>query len=348
MSTVVLDAGNAEIKGLADNGREVTFPHAFMQIPESKMGEIEERARRTNTAIPAAYMRINGIPYAIGNYAYSHGTFTPEQGTARYRKDYYGIFVGAVLGLLYQKGGEVALFAAHPPNAIHYLDDLADAAGGHYEVAIGDKTLNFHVHYVNTFDEPLGGYCNVYMGPTGLTEARPDIGQGRTLVVDLGGYTCDFLAIAPGGEVDHGVTDSVRVGINDILSQLKQGLYSKYAKRLKSAHDLRRDDLQTAMVRREFPAAGDWLPCGGLVDEAVNLLLNRFRPAYHDGAGGPVPYQAVILTGGGSMMLRDFLLPLLDHKNVIMAESEEEAVHLANVRGGLKLWRFYESHGMLA
>ena len=40
-------------------------------------------------------------------------------------------------------------------------------------------------------------------------------------------------------------------------------------------------------------------------------------------------------------MLYDRLLPLLAHDHVVLAD-EAESVHLANVRGGLKLWRLYE------
>jgi hypothetical protein len=40
-------------------------------------------------------------------------------------------------------------------------------------------------------------------------------------------------------------------------------------------------------------------------------------------------------------MLYDRLLPLLGHDHVVLAD-EAEHIHLANVRGGLKLWRLYE------
>jgi hypothetical protein len=52
------------------------------------------------------------------------------------------------------------------------------------------------------------------------------------------------------------------------------------------------------------------------------------------------------MTGGGSALLYDRLLPILDHDNIILAD-ELESIHLANVRGGLKLWRLYEAIGVL-
>ena len=45
-------------------------------------------------------------------------------------------------------------------------------------------------------------------------------------------------------------------------------------------------------------------------------------------------------------MLYQRLLPILDHEHVLLAD-EVESIHLANVRGGLKLWRLYEALELL-
>jgi len=51
---------------------------------------------------------------------------------------------------------------------------------------------------------------------------------------------------------------------------------------------------------------------------------------------------AITLTSGGSGLLRKRLLPILNHEQVILTE-DLESIHLANLRGGLKLWRLYEA-----
>jgi len=48
------------------------------------------------------------------------------------------------------------------------------------------------------------------------------------------------------------------------------------------------------------------------------------------------------LASGGSALLHHKLIPILGHNNIILAESKE-SLHLANVRGGLKLWRLYNA-----
>ena len=72
------------------------------------------------------------------------------------------------------------------------------------------------------------------------------------------------------------------------------------------------------------------------------MLLNRIADTYQRIAGGSLNWDAIILTGGGSSLLYQRLLSVLNHENIILADNIE-AIHLANVRGGLKLWRLYDA-----
>lgn len=52
------------------------------------------------------------------------------------------------------------------------------------------------------------------------------------------------------------------------------------------------------------------------------------------------------MTGGGSAMLYERLGTVLDHNRILLAD-EAATIHLANVRGGLKLWHMYEAEDLL-
>ena len=82
------------------------------------------------------------------------------------------------------------------------------------------------------------------------------------------------------------------------------------------------------------------------MNEATSLFLNKFADTYQRIAGGALAWDTIILTGGGSALLQNKLLPILKHANVILAD-QLESLHLANVRGGLKLWRLYDSLKLL-
>ena len=100
--------------------------------------------------------------------------------------------------------------------------------------------------------------------------------------------------------------------------------------------------LRKALISGVFEGGGRKYPCENEAREATNVLLNRIADTYQRIAGGALGWDAIILTGGGSGLLYKRLLPVLGHERVILAD-ELESIHLANVRGGLKLWRLYEA-----
>ena len=73
----------------------------------------------------------------------------------------------------------------------------------------------------------------------------------------------------------------------------------------------------------------------------IGLKRCRISDIYQRLAGGALSWDSIILTGGGSALLHHKLTGILNHEKVILAD-DASYLHLANVRGGLKLWRLYE------
>ena len=49
-----------------------------------------------------------------------------------------------------------------------------------------------------------------------------DFNSGRSLVIDIGGFTTDWLAVNLGGEVDYSLTLSIRPGIQKVLTDFSE------------------------------------------------------------------------------------------------------------------------------
>ena len=342
MSVMVLDAGNSIIKAKIARREqgEIAFPHAIRQLSESEYEKILARARINGNS--RDYFRVNGKPYAVGESAERHGIVTPRSGTARYTKDYCGVLAAVSLARLYERGREVAMFTSHPPGDVKYREDLMKSIIGEWEVETGQTKANFRVTYVNTFDEPVGGLMNVLLTEDGQQYQYPQIGDGRSLVVDIGGFTTDFLAVNQGGEVDYALARSVPLGIQSVISDFEESFRANNLEIVKDSSVLPPDRVRKAIATGVFEGGGNKYPCQQDVDEATSLFLNRFADTYQRLAGGALSWDNIILTGGGSALLHQKLVPILKHNNVILADSKE-SLHLANVRGGLKLWRLYET-----
>ncbi|MBN1310756.1 MAG: ParM/StbA family protein [Anaerolineae bacterium] len=342
-SVVVLDAGNSDIKAKTA-GQEERFPHALFELPEI---EYERVMAQSKGKPPEGYTRVNGRPYAWGNLAERKGTVTRLSGAARYTKEYYGILVGIALSQLYSRGGDVSLFASHPPGDAQYANDLLKAALGTYHIEVGDHETSFRVVDGSTFDEPVGGLMNVMLKDNGQQYARTDITDGDTLIIDIGGLTTDLLSVAVGGQVDYAVNASADVGIRQVLDYFWSSLRGTYKSELKDSKRLPTDRLGQALHEGRIPIGGRTYPCENEASEAANIVLNQIGQLYKDVAGGPARWDTIILTGGGSALLCDRLInEVLNHRNVLLAERTDELGY-ANVRGGLKLWRFYEAEGVV-
>lgn len=339
---MILDAGNSIIKAKIarrEHG-EIAFQHAICQLTDS---EYEKILSRTNTnGNLRDYVRVNGKPFVVGDRAERHGVITPRSGTARYTKDYCGVLAAISLAQLYDRGREVAVFASHPPGDVKYREDLMNSIIGEWEVEIGHSKANFRVIYANTFDEPVGGLMNVLLAEDGQHYQYPQIGDGRSLVVDIGGFTTDFLAVKQGGEVDYALARSVPLGIQSVINDFEESFRANNMAIVKDAPVLQPDRVRKAISSGIFEGGGRKYPCEQDVEEATSLFLNRFADTYQRLAGGALSWDNIILTGGGSALLHHKLVPILKHNNVILADTKE-SLHLANVRGGLKLWRLYEA-----
>lgn len=342
MSVLILDSGNSVIKGkIARRDRgEVAFPHALKPLTETEYENILSRSKTTGRS--SDYVRINGQPFVVGESAERHGVHTQRTGSARYTRDYYGIFAAVVLGRLYDRGREVSIFGSHPPGDVKFRQDLMESVVGDWDVEVQDRERHFRVTYANTFDEPVGGLMNVILTEDGQHYQHMNINGGRALVMDIGGHTTDWLAVNPGGEVDYSLARSVPIGVQNVLSDFEDSFRANNLDAVKDTPVLPPERVRCAIATGVFEGGGRRYPCESEVQEATNLLLNRIADTYQRIAGGALSWDAIILTGGGSALLHKRLMPLLNHENVILAD-DIESIHLANVRGGQKLWRLYET-----
>jgi hypothetical protein len=137
------------------------------------------------------------------------------------------------------------------------------------------------------------------------------------------------------------------VGILDVIRDFERSFRANNKSAVKANSSLPPARVREAIRTGVFVGGGKDYPCENEAREATSVLLNRIDAQYRDVAGGPTPWDNEVLTGGGPVMLYDRLVPLLDHQNILLADEDRNKIHLANVRGGLKLWRLLESEGAL-
>jgi hypothetical protein len=241
---------------------------------------------------------------------------------------------------------EISIFGSHPPGDSIYREDLMKSVIGEWVVELDRSEFRFRVNYANTFDEPVGGLMNVLLTEDGQHYQHTELNGGRSLVIDIGGFTTDWIAVNPGGEVDYSLARSVPLGIQNVVADFEASFRANNLQAVKDTPVLPPERIRRAIVTGVFEGAGKRYPCEKEAKEATNMMLSKIADTYQRIAGGAMSWDAIILTGGGSGLLHNRLLPILNHDRVILAD-DLESIHLANVRGGLKLWRLYEAQQLL-
>lgn len=303
--------------------------------------------KRTGLSDPSPdYVKVNGKAYVVGESAERFGVISQRTGASRYTRDYYGVLAAASLARLYERSMEISVFGSHPPGDAKFRQDLMESVAGDWEVEILGRKRYFRVKYANTFDEPVGGLMNVLLTEDGQHYQHTDINGGRSLVIDIGGFTTDWLAVNPGGEVDYSLARSVPIGIKQVIEDFEESFRANNREAVKDTPVLPPPRLRMAIATGVFHGGGRKYLCKAEAEESTNLLLNQIADTYQRIAGGALSWDSIILTGGGSGLLQEILIPILNHEKIILAD-EVDSIHLANVRGGMKLWRLYQALDVL-
>jgi len=337
-----VDVGNADIKAKA-GASEFVFAHAIEKIT---MAEWKSIVAQSHGSPPHGYIRINDQAYAYGKLAEKRAVVQRRTGAARYIKGYYDILVAIALANLYRRGKRVFLFASHAPRDIAYSGEMLDAALGTYNVELEGRSATFYVDDGMSFDEPVGGLMNVVLSESGTSYARSDINGGDSLVIDIGGFTTDLLSVGVAGVIDYAVNESLEIGIRMVLDAFRRDLFGHYSELFKSSMAIPDHRLRDALRTGVYRGGGREYDCGDEANRASAMVLNQIADAYQSIAGGPQRWDTIVLTGGGSAALHDRLADILDHGNILLADDIDQ-LHLANVRGGMKLAKFYEAAGEL-
>lgn len=345
---IVLDAGAAIIKARAGS-KMVAYDHALVQITEARFWDIHEQATQRREVDPN-YCMVNGEYYAVAQAAERSTTKLQKiTGAARYRKDYLGVFAAITMAQMDMRGGEKEMFVSFPPGLRNYRSKIHEAVLGEWTVqpAGAKNEVRHDVVYVNSFFEPHGGLMNLALTEEGHPSSRYALSDEQVLVVDVGGHTVDFLRVLANEVPDKDFAESVNMGVLQVYRDFERALVANHRDFFQNTRVIAPERIRDAIRDGKFKGGGTSLDCRLEATQATNALMNGIRSAIDEVVGGLTNYDAVVLTGGGAGALEHQLRATLDHARIVMA-SEVADIHMANVNGGWKLWKFMDDKGLLS
>lgn len=368
---LIFDGGHNIIKACTlKRGSDREFPHALKRIA---LSQYLDAVNNLGKELPPDYIALNrgndkdGNPmyeyYVVGESATGYDDLQRVTGPNRYTRDYYGIFLAVMLYRMFKTGRDVAVYASYPTGDHEHRKMLAKAIVGTWDITVGGvpdrsgKTMKggtrklFNVTYVNTYEEARGGANNLILAESGLEYADKDINDGDALVIDIGGGTVDIRSIK-NGKITPIVGRSIDLGIQSVETAVESMLLSNHPQEFIGVRQLPLDQLRTAIRKKVWDGGGNPIDITFYIQQAMSLLVNQIGQIYNapitrKGAGGPMLWRYIIMTGGGGASIYEYLLPVLRHTRVVTAEDDPNLLHLANIHGGRKMWKFAYSKGLL-
>lgn len=343
MPDIFLDFGNADVKYFDGMKAYSHYRHAIAPITESEWRTIVGRSKMP----PVGYIAIEGKYFAIGDKAVRYVLKEKPRGADRYTPDYYGVAMAYAISELYPSDTRlINLFASHAPRDAAYVDDIRQAALGYWHFTTHNGTYKVHVKTVECFDEPAGGFNHAVLTKDGRALKNNPYRDSTVLVLDVGGYTCDVIAVDPQGMIDDNSYDSTLTGVISAYDFFERELRSAHKAEFKGVGELAPRRLETAMLTGKFPYGNSQIDCADLGKQAINSLVNNISEVIK-ASGGVANFDVVLLTGGGSALVHEALKAHIRTIDFILVEPDRELMRYANVFGGAKLFAMLKRLGVL-
>lgn len=334
MPDLFFDFGNADWKFFDGESGYDHERHAIAPLSESQWRNVVQRAKQP----PEGYIAIEGRYFAMGEKARRYVLKEKPKGADRYTQEYYGVAMAYAISKLFDNSHRVInLYASHAPRDINYVDDIRNAALGRWHFVTHKGEYNLTVKTVDTFDEPLGGFNHTMLTKEGKLLKSNPYRQKTVLVLDVGGYTCDVVAVDPGGVIDEGSLRSTLTGAIGVYDTFENELRDRYKAEFKGTGDITPNRLEEA-IQKGFYAFGNMkLECADIANSAISMLTNDVVDVIK-AAGGVANYDVIFLTGGGSALIANTIRQAVPSIDFVLAEQNIDLLRYANVFGGAKFF----------
>lgn len=342
LNEIYLDFGNGFWK--SKHGKRIAMTrNAIVALSEQQWNAITQRGVPVLNA-DGGYLRVNGAPYAIGEQARRQIIAERPRGSARYTQEYYGVGLCFVMALMLEgkTTADVDLVASYAPQDVIYTKDIKASSVRSWRIDANGQSLRYNVKSATLFDEPLAGSANVIFTDNGDERRDNPLSDGATLVIDVGSYTADTVAI-DGGHVDLTSLKSTVTGAIDALERFEQALKENNRLLFKGIKGIDIKRLERALLTGQFQAGAETIDCQREAREAVNVLANDVLEIVNS-QGGYINYDQMLLTGGGSMIVYETLVTALPRARFILADNKGEMI-FANVKGLEKTARALDKMG---
>lgn len=313
---VGLDIGYAASKAISGE-RRVSFPSVVGSPDRPAFSLDGDRALYLDTPGPAL----------VGEGAVEQSRFWARREDRRWVEshEWYTLAMAALSELTTASGVELCIVTGLP---VAFYGDrelvLRRLRGGHRVQRHGRHAQSFAVTSCRVIPQPFGAVLAATLDTSGRIVDNA-LALGRVGLIDVGGKTTNLLSVHGLREVGRETT-SLNAGAWDCMRAVRAWL-AEHCPDL----ELRDHQVIDAMIARRTRYYGEPVDLGAVVDEAVEPLADQVIAAAGQLWNGAAALDAILIAGGGALMLGDRIRRHFRHARVV-----EDPV-FANAQG---FWRY--------
>ncbi len=311
MSKIVgLDIGYSHIKLFSD-GLKITFPSVVGSPDESSF-------KVTGSSDTFKITLKSGNVYNVGKAAIRQSRFQfREENRDWYNSDEYEVLLNAALSYL-QESGSISIVATTGLPVSFYTKDKEKIKtrfmGNHLVKRDQREPLNVHIEECWVLPQVMGTLINAALDFEG-NFSDIQFARGRIGVIDIGGKTTNILHASEMGNVDR-ETDTLDIGGWDVVRAIQPVIDDKCPD-----VDFTDHEIQVAIINKTIKYRGEPIDLSEEVDSVLSDMTREIvNKAHQLWPGKGARLDAVLLSGGGSMLMGEMLKEKLDHGNTTIVE----------------------------
>lgn len=191
---------------------------------------------------------------------------------------------------------------------------------GTHDFCIDGKQYCFTVDKVRVLAQPLGGFYSWAFNKEGKFKVSQNEANGANLVIDIGFNTLDLYGLK-GMKLEPRYTMGDTAGVRRAAEMLQEYIHTEYDVRISrtAANDLLLSDNPI------FETAGKGIDLTPVINQVLDAAMTQIADICETKIGNAKQFGRVLLTGGGSELLRKRILKHFPHAlmvpNAVMANA---------------------------
>jgi hypothetical protein len=200
------------------------------------------------------------------------------------------------------------------------LNDLRSWIVGTHHFFIDDQEYYITIDKVRVLAQPLGGFYSWALNKEGKFKVPLDQANGTNLVIDIGFNTLDLYGLK-GMKLEPRYTMGDTAGVRRAAEMLQEYIHTEYDVRIS------RTEANGLLLSASpiFETAGKSIDLTPVINQVLDAATTQITDLCETKVGNGKQFGRVLLTGGGSELLRKRILKHFPHafvlSNAVMANA---------------------------